>query len=343
MSDVETRLSEGLAGTAARAPHPTDLAAGARSRLRRRRRTTAAVVAAALAVVAIPVGVVAVVGGPDPDPGAPDRRDSTVADSLPADWRTETWRDLSVDVPPGWTYGGGTDWCTSGRDVAGTPPQVSRPGGVIPMIACEPSYGYGVHFSEPSSGELPPGTEGVVQQYRGSRYPDGSWIGYAATGAAAVWVVTDDRTTTRQVLDSATPVGEVEANGCATRVEMVSPTTNEQVSVCRYSADGWLEQSELLSRQDSSAAVEALNAAPLAEQGRPCSPGLSGGSPTIGLLGGQAFAQVVLEGPCTGIQDSSRGTSARRLTPDVLYWALSPGWSGSLGRDVPVPDELRGQ
>ena len=59
------------------------------------------------------------------------------------------------------------------------------------MIALELSYGYGVHFSEPSSGELPPGTEGVVQQYRGgSRYPDGAWIGYASSGEAAVWVVT---------------------------------------------------------------------------------------------------------------------------------------------------------
>ena len=30
----------------------------------------------------------------------------------------------------------------------------------------------------------------------------------------------------------------------------------------------------------------------------------------------------------------------RELTPDVLYWALSPGWTGD-GTDVPLPPELR--
>ena len=60
MNDLEPRLSEGLAGTAERAPLPGDLATGARDRLRRRRRTTTGVVAAALAVVAIPVGLTVV-------------------------------------------------------------------------------------------------------------------------------------------------------------------------------------------------------------------------------------------------------------------------------------------
>ena len=335
MSDLETRLSEALSGTAGRAPHPTDLATGARSRLRRRRRTTAAVVAAALAVVAIPV-VVSVVGGSGSGDGT-DRRDSTVADSLPADWRTETWRDLSVTVPPDWTYGGGTSWCTSGSlEQAGS--RVSRPGGVIPMIACEPSYGYGVHFSEPSSGELPPGTEGVVQQYRGSRYPDGSWIGYASTGAAAVWVVTDDRTTTRQVLDSATPVGEVDGNGCATRLEMAAPSTSEQVSVCRYAEDGWLEQSERLSTADSASARRAVAAAP----GSSCTPDPLGGTVVTLLADGFGYRLALGDG-CAAVTDDA-GTT-KQATRDVLYWALSPGWSGELSfltYDKPAePLELR--
>jgi hypothetical protein len=37
------------------------------------------------------------------------------------------------------------------------------------------------------------------------------------------------------------------------------------------------------------------------------------------------------------------GIGARRLTADVLYWALSPGWSGSFPAGVPVPERLRGQ
>ena len=79
MSDLETRIAEGLAGTAGRAPRPTDLAGGARARLRRRRRTTATVVAAALAVVAIPVAVT-VLGGGGPGGGRPDRDPTTVAE-----------------------------------------------------------------------------------------------------------------------------------------------------------------------------------------------------------------------------------------------------------------------
>ena len=33
----------------------------------------------------------------------------------------------------------------------------------------------------------------------------------------------------------------------------------------------------------------------------------------------------------------------RELTEDVLYWALSPGWSGAVSGDVPLPPHLRGQ
>ncbi len=330
MSDLETRIAEGLAGTAGRAPRPTDLAGGARARLRRRRRTTATVVAAALAVVAIPVAV-AVLSGGGPGGGRPDRDPTTVAEQPPG-WRTETWHDLSVRVPPAWGFGGGTDWCTSGRDVTDTPPQVSRPAGVIPMIACKPSYGYGVHFSQPSSGELPPGTEGVVQQYRGSRYPDGSWIGYASTDGAAVWVVTDDRTSTRQVLDSATPVGVVDANGCPPRQHQEVPV-RDQVVVCRYE-ETQLVQSEVLSAEDSRSAVAALRSAPIVRRlGDLC-----GDTPVMSI-------RMVGAGIEGGVVPQCRTAYAagenRRLTSDVLYWALSPGWSGALPRGAPLPERLR--
>ena len=331
MSDLGTRLSEGLSATAGRAPHPTDLAAGARARLRRRRRTTTAVVAAGLAVVAIPVGV-AVVGGSAED--GPDDDESTVTEP-PAGWRTETWRDLSVRVPPEWGYGSGRGWCAHGREL-GDARQVSRPAGVVPAIVCTPSYGYGVHFQRPSVGELPPGTEGAVQQYRGVRYPDRSWIGYASTQQAAVWVVADDRTTARLVLDSATPVGEADAHGCATRLEMAAPSTSDRMSVCRYSPDGWLAQSELLSAADSRTAGAAVRSAPRDDR-----PDLLCGdttTETVRLVGDDLDATIVL-----GCEAVLRSDGKRRLTEEVLHWALSPGWSGAVSRDVPLPDRLRGQ
>ncbi|MGH3479596.1 MAG: hypothetical protein ACRDQD_22520, partial [Nocardioidaceae bacterium] len=291
-----------------------------------------------VAVVAVPVGVALVVTG---DEG---REPSTAAGGVPTDWRTKTWRDLSLRVPPDWDWGGGTDWCTSGRGVEDTTPQVSRPGGVIPTIACSPSYGYGAHFLEPSGGQLPPGTEGVVQRYQGERYPDDSWIGYAATGQAAVWVVAADRTTARLVLDSTEPVAGVDANGCAAYLSMAAPTGSDRISVCRYDGDGWLEQSELLSESDSRLAVAAVAAAPQAPRSaRRCFWEKLLERPAI-TLGSEHFNATVLSEGCHAV-DPAGGVVPRQLTPDVLYWALSPGWSGTLSSlthdQEPQPLELR--
>ncbi len=320
MPDLETRIDEGLAGTAERAPHPTDLAAGARARLRRRRRTSAGVVAAAVAVAAVPVGLV-IVGG---DARGPERdtNDASSASQAPAGWRTETWHDLSVSVPPGWGWSGGTDWCSGGKHLGDVGPTVSRPV-VVRTVDCSPSFGPGVHFGEPTRGELPPGTEGTVQQYQGDTYPDGSWIGYASTQDAAVWVVAADRTLARQVLDTVTPVGEVDANGCATRSETITPFTSDLLSVCRYESRGWLEQSELLSSADSEAARDAVAAAPGSACEQPATD-----AEVVTLRSAGFGYYVVLADGCATVTDDAGIT--RRATPEVLHWALSPGWSGTL-------------
>jgi hypothetical protein len=321
MDDVRTRLVEGLAGTAERAPGPGDLAAGARVRLRRRRRTTAAVVAAALAVVAVPVGVTALVTGDSTERDEPAPSDGTDG------WRTETWRDLSLRVPPTWGWGAGRGWCADGGRL-GDALQVSRPAEPVPAVVCTPSYGYGAHFQLPTVGELPPGTEGAVQQYRGERYPDGSWIGYVSTGQSAVWVVAEDRTTARLVLDSATPVGEVDPHGCASRLEMGAPATGDRVSVCRYDDAGWLQQSELLSEADSRAAVAAVAAAPqAAPPARRCTWEQLLERPAI-TLGSTGFSATVLLEGCR-VVDPAGGVVPRKLTEDVRYWALSPGAPGA--------------
>jgi len=332
--ELGTLLPEALDGAADGVPGPVDLAAGARVRLRRRRRTSVAAVAAVVTVAAVPVSVAAVVGD-----DAPHRGGSTATEEVPSGWRTETWRDLSVSVPPDWGWGGGTDWCTSGRGAAATPPEVSRPGGVVPAIACSPSYGYGAHFLEPSGGELPPGTEGAVQQYRGDHYPDGAWIGYVSTGSAAVWVVTVDRSTTRSVLDSAIPLGAVDANGCTTRFAMAPPSISDRMVVCRYDDDGLLEQSERLSAADTRQAEAAVRAAPPARPAtRHC---LRAGlleMPAVTLASSRVNATALYAG-CVAVYVP--GPAARELTGDVLYWALSPGWSGVLPLGVPSPDRLR--
>lgn len=335
MPDLEARLAAGLHGAADSAPPAADLATGARVRLRRRRRTTAAVVAAALVVVAVPVGLTVAGGDGDPD------RDTATNETVPDDWRVESYRDLTLRVPGDWAWGGGTDWCIAERDAASSRAVVSRPG-VVRTIDCSPSYGYGVHFEQPPSGELPPGTEGTVQQYTGERYPDDSWLGYARTGRAGVWVVTADRQLTRQVLDTVEPIRGVDANGCPDTIHTLLAREGTSMSVCRYSRGGWLEQSELLSEGDSEALRAAVASAPEAEGSNSTCPGPPRPESVITLSSDGFWFHLGLGGTCPeeSVLSDDQGTT-KRLTEDVLYWALSPGWSGAVGAGVPLPERLR--
>jgi len=326
MTDLETRIAEGLAGTAERLPVAEALAAGARARLRRRRRTTAAVLAACLAVGAVPVGVAALVDGTGSDESG--------GTGPPPGWRIETWRDLSVDVPD-WRNQG--PWCAHGDDPAPGAPGVTRPLPVAP-VTCVPAFGYGVHFGAPSGGELPPGTEGAVQQYRGDqRYPDDAWIAYVSTRHAAVWVVTDDPELTRRVLDSAQPLGDADANGCATRVERTTPSDRERMSVCRYDDHGWLEQSELLSQPDSVAAGAALEDAPSALGADPACAAAYPPWPFVTLRAAGVSARLFAGRGCgvASVFSDGSGTGAL-VSEEVLHWALSPGSAGSLPGVAPA-------
>lgn len=333
--ELESRLAEGLRGVAARTPPPAiGLVDGARARWRRRRRTTALTVATALLVIVVPIGVTAVLGGGRT--GSPE----PPVDPVPVGWRTESWHDLSFRVPPGWGHGGGTDWCADGRTLR-DPPQVSRPGAVR-AIGCRPSYGFGLHFEEPSSGELPPGTVGTVQQYSGSRYPDGSWLGYVSTRQAAAWVVAPTRSLARLVLDSSEPIRGVDGNGCAVRVPERASSTSARVSVCRYDS-GLLEQSELLSLRDSSRAILAVSHTASGADGGPpaCAP-VSREQPVVTLESNRLDVRLLPGQGCPLANVFLVGEwYPRVLTPQVVYWALSPGWSGSLGPDLPAPNRLR--
>jgi hypothetical protein len=104
------------------------------------------------------------------------------------------------------------------------------------------------------------------------------------------------------------------------------------MTVCRYDEAGLLEQSELLSGADLKSADRALLAAPAATR-TDCD---ALPAQTIRLASVAEDASI----------DLSCGTltvhgEARELTSDVLYWALSPGWSGSVPGDVSLPPELR--
>jgi len=105
----------------------------ARGAARRRRSVRYAALASAAAVVVIAVSAfVATREGADRTPA--DRG----GDSLPAEWRTEYWRDLKVEVPAHWGYGGAP--MESGGLVSCYPEAAIGPDGA--RLEGEPTRGY---------------------------------------------------------------------------------------------------------------------------------------------------------------------------------------------------------
>jgi hypothetical protein len=263
---------------------------------------------------------------------------------VPDGWRTETWHDLEVQVPDDWGYGALSTWCI-GSDEPGDP-VVQRPEGAVESIACLPGSGYGISFFD-SIVVTMLGPEGEVRQPGDASVPDGAWTGFATVdGGAGVSVVAASRDLAQRILDSAQRVEGVDGNGCAPEeAEAPGAGDADAVSVCRYDADGLLLQSERLIGQDASDAVAALEAAPETAVSPPCAARMTGD------LGQTEYALMIASDTTYTVQWTGSacpyhgvfvGDDVRRqLTADVMYWALSPGWSGGVSGDVPLPPELR--
>lgn len=349
MSDLEGRLREALASTAARAPVSHDLSAGARTRARERRRAMLAG-AAAVALAALMIPAAAVLGGSDdvgPGPGPPQPSPSPPASTsaLPSGWRLETWRDLEVRVPTHWGYGAPAAWCADGSDVEA--PVVQRPSTVVPTIHCKaPRLGHGLQFLEPGV-EHPgrDGAPGTVRRTSSGTFPHGSWLGYATGVHADVIVAAPTEYVARYVLDSFRAVPGLDGNGCPTTHDTTAPPDpSGRMSVCRYTEDGWLEQSELLSPAETDQAFRAVERAPETAYAPPCRDTPESGevSQFVVLLSARARMTVVWQGSeCADRGVIIDGRERRELTEDVMYWALSPGWSGGIDVTVPLPSDLR--
>jgi hypothetical protein len=148
-------------------------------------------------------------------------------------------------------------------------------------------------------------------------------------------VIGPDRATTEQVLGSFDRITGADANGCAPHpADSMSAVVPGDLRLCRYGVDDWLEQSELLTGQEAAAAVAALEAAP-AKGDRMCTMALSG--PRIRATTADAEGWVALDA-CHGF---AWVDGEHDLTADVLYWVLTPGWTGGVEGDVPLPDKLR--
>jgi RNA polymerase sigma-70 factor (sigma-E family) len=339
VADLETRLRDALAAEAATIAVPEHLARSAHIRLRRRRRTSVWVAAAVLVAVALPAGVVGwLARGADPVSGGPD-----------GDTRVEAYHDVQIRVPASWGYGNLSTWCTRSRG-ASPRPVVERPGGAVLSTVCgEPGQSYGVQFLDP--GEVDPG--GDLGQYEwapgasNQAYPNGAWVGDIVVGDVGLRVVARDEATARGVLDSAEVV-DVDGHGCRTsrtagRGALAEAPPGSQMSICRYDVEGNLVQSEQLNEADTATALAALgNPPPPPGLDRPC-PATPDRSDTIVMgAAGQAW-QLVFESSCAGrnVVSDAAGVTIGGLTAEILYWAISPGWSGGVAAGVPLPDRLR--
>jgi hypothetical protein len=165
-------------------------------------------------------------------------------------------------------------------------------------------------------------------------------VGGRGIGGVLVMAATPEGDQARFILDSMREIGpDGDPNGCRARLTLDPPNPPEgALSICRYDDVGALEQSEALVGEDAGEAVRALQAAP--EPGD-CADSGSGSQPhgVILLEAAGISARVDLASGCPRVTVDG---DVRELTPEVLYWALSPGWSGD-GTNMPLPPELRQQ
>jgi hypothetical protein len=174
-----------------------------------------------------------------------------------------------------------------------------------------------------------------VNKSVGEEFPNVSWQGWDQAGSTRVLVVAPTQDEAERVLGSFVRVEGVDANGCAPHPTDSTPAVVEgDLRLCRYGVDDWLEQSELLTGDEATAAVSALEAAP-PKGDRMCTMALNG--PRIRVTAADAEGWVTVDA-CHGF---AWVDGEHDLTADVLYWVLSPGWSGAVEGDVPMPTELR--
>ena len=305
MSDFESRLRDTLDERAASAPDSTGLARGARRRMRRRR-TTRAVAAAAVVAAAVPLGL-SQWGGVGRDPAPADEPTvATSPDLVESGYRTESWHDVTFEVPVEWGYGGVTAWCAGGTTLAEARPVVTRPDTMVATIMCSPGTGWGVTINAAAAFD-PAYQSGHVWQFQGegvadAQYPDGAWLGYWYGKGTSVTVVSPDRVTTQRIVGSVESRYGVDDNGCPALLANAEATrtgATDSLSLCRYDEEEWLTASRRLTGEEARAAEETILHSPAQRIDYDCpTPGPL--SRTAVLLETGYVATVVVDGSCEG-------------------------------------------
>jgi hypothetical protein len=338
MSDLETRLTEALRAESEDAPGARDLAGAARARARTRRRTRVAAAAGAVAIAALAVPVAIVVSGSDDEVKLP-AADETASDLEPVDTgRWESWHGVTVRVPEDWEYGDQSAWCADGGSVEAF--RVSRPGGVVPSIACTPGSSYGLAFQEIEMDEAEEPFDWPVVTQTGDAWPPGTFVGAHGEDGVLITVAGPDREDLLEILATVRAVEDVDPHGCSVTDDGGPGMAGAgEVPVCRYDEAGQLVQSERLTGDDAAAAVTAVRGTRRQDGGNLCDNDESA-YVVMGVEGDRVEVQYAGELDCADQGVFIEGVR-HELTEGVLHWALSPGWTGSVRQGVPLPPELR--
>jgi hypothetical protein len=345
-TDVD-RIRDSLVFAGEQAPAPTDVARGARAKLRRRRartaRTAAASVAALVLTALIPVGIVLFDGEGAarrpvpvlrPVPNVVSERPTTNAVTERAEvTKTIFWLGITLEVPAEWQRGATTSWCSKGDDPASVTPRVAFPVDIAgEQSECTPRSGYGVVMGSPTSFE-PAFDARRVQQYDASadavaRYPDDAWLYYWYDEESVITVVTPDPGLTHQIATSISRY-EMDANGCATVYnELALPSAvgsrGVGASLCRYTAGGQIEDSQRLTERETARALSAIAGAPIQPGGGECAQE-EGWRVTLTPEGHAAYLALYGTQGLGSCQDGLQSTAPGQdpdgyveLTPEVL-------------------------
>ena len=336
MTDLETRLRSVLSERAESAPAAVDLVQEARGRLARRRRSAwrGAGVVCVVAVAAIALAAALRAPAPPSESTSPGPDAPPVAVAVPPGWHTETWRDVEIQVPDGWSYGRVADSCT---DVGHGAPVVERPTERMSSGRCGPApSGYGVQFlaaDGPGVGDV-----GVAHLYASGSgpqlFPEGAWVGVADVGGEAVIkVATRSERVADQVLGSARRITDLDSNGCEPTADLAmgdgvpvlgAIVTVSAVSVCGYDVLAGpatvepLAWSTRLTGAPAQVMLEALKSAALHgnASARRCLTDPLG--PAYLLRFGSARVWVRPVGSCPPRGAVVDGTQTRLLTPQIL-------------------------
>lgn len=320
MTDFESKLRASLRDHADEAPLGADLAGGARRRLRRRRTAMATAAVAAVVAIGAPFAFLdrdpASTGEVATDPPSPTAVERT--DGL----RTESWYDVTFEVPGTWGIGGTSGYCAGGATPQEATPTVGRPDDVTPAIACNPANGYGVTVGP---AELYESASGDVYPYSATgnpepRYPDGTWVSIWYDDEVAVTIATPDRALTEQILGSVKEFEDVDANGCGAKLGFAESATGdgtESLAVCRYDEADDLEWSRGLDAEQGQRLEAALEAAPVRSEATTCDTPDQTTGRTIVLTGGGYTATVLDTSSCEADNGIYYSDAVRELTDDV--------------------------